>query len=100
MELSKEQQEMLNALAAKPDNAIDFSDIPATTADNWKGALRGFTPSPEGFRKLREHFRPVKKSITIRVDADVLAYFDTEAAGYQTRINAALREYMETHLAE
>ena len=38
---------------------------------------------------------PKKKAISIRVDPDVLAYFKNEGAGYQRRINAVLRSYVE-----
>ena len=39
--------------------------------------------------------RPKKKAISIRVDEDVLDYFKKEGAGYQRRINAVLRSYMQ-----
>ncbi len=38
---------------------------------------------------------PKKKPISIRVDEDVLDYFKKEGAGYQRRINAVLRSYMQ-----
>jgi uncharacterized protein (DUF4415 family) len=38
---------------------------------------------------------PRKKAISIRVDPDVLDYFKKEGAGYQRRINAVLRSYVE-----
>jgi len=38
---------------------------------------------------------PKKKAISIRVDEDVLDYFQKEGAGYQRRINAVLRSYMQ-----
>ena len=38
---------------------------------------------------------PRKKAISIRVDEDVLDYFKHEGAGYQRRINAVLRTYVE-----
>jgi uncharacterized protein (DUF4415 family) len=38
---------------------------------------------------------PKKKAISIRVDEDVLDYFKREGAGYQRRMNAVLRSYME-----
>ena len=38
---------------------------------------------------------PKKKPISIRVDEDVLDYFKAEGAGYQRRMNAVLRSYME-----
>jgi uncharacterized protein (DUF4415 family) len=38
---------------------------------------------------------PRKKPISIRVDEDVLDYFKTQGAGYQRRMNAVLRSYMQ-----
>jgi uncharacterized protein (DUF4415 family) len=38
---------------------------------------------------------PKKKAISIRVDEDVLDYFKKEGVGYQRRINAVLRSYMQ-----
>ena len=38
---------------------------------------------------------PKKKAISIRVDEDVLDYFKREGDGYQRRINAVLRSYMQ-----
>jgi uncharacterized protein (DUF4415 family) len=38
---------------------------------------------------------PKKKAISIRVDEDVLDYFKTDGDGYQRRINAVLRSYMQ-----
>jgi uncharacterized protein (DUF4415 family) len=39
-------------------------------------------------------YRPIKKSITIRVDADVLAWFKSQGKRYQTRMNETLRAAM------
>ena len=39
-------------------------------------------------------YRPIKKAVTLRVDADVLAWFKKAGPGYQTRINRALRSLM------
>jgi uncharacterized protein (DUF4415 family) len=39
-------------------------------------------------------YRPVKKPVTLRLDADVLAWFQRAGRGYQTRINRALRKVM------
>ncbi|MGB6535023.1 MAG: BrnA antitoxin family protein [Xanthobacteraceae bacterium] len=38
---------------------------------------------------------PKKKAISIRVDEDVLDYFKEQGAGYQRRMNAVLRSYMQ-----
>jgi len=79
---------MLQKLAAMQDDKIDYSDIPETTAEDWRGAKR------------MADFRPVKKPVSIRLDADVLTYFKGKASdgGYQSLINAALREYVEHHM--
>ena len=42
----------------------------------------------------RRYYRPIKKPITLRLDADVLAWFQRQGRGYQTRINRALRKLM------
>ena len=49
---------------------------------------------PELTQKWRGYYRPIKKPVTLRVDADVLAWFKKQGRGYQTRINRALRKAM------
>ena len=39
-------------------------------------------------------YRPVKRQITARLDADVLAWLKSEGKGYQSRMNAILRKEM------
>ena len=78
--IPKWMQKELDAAAVRPDSEIDLSDIP-----EWKdrkGAIRG------------PFYRPIKKSLTIRLDADVLAWLKSQGAGYQTRINHLLRSAM------
>jgi uncharacterized protein (DUF4415 family) len=38
-----------------------------------------------------KYYKPLKKPVTLRLDADVLAWFKKQGPGYQTRINRALR---------
>jgi uncharacterized protein (DUF4415 family) len=45
-------------------------------------------------------YRPIKKPITLRLDADVLAWFKKPGSGYQTRINKALRRIMQEERKE
>lgn len=47
------------------------------------------------FAMARVANRPAKKAISIKLDEDVLAFFRSQGTGYQTRINAVLRAYME-----
>jgi uncharacterized protein (DUF4415 family) len=44
--------------------------------------------------QLRDYYRPMKKSVTLRLDADVLAWFKKQGPKYQSRINRALRALM------
>src|SRR5229473_2846266 len=62
------------------------------------GGMRRIQPLPE----WPGYYRPIKKPITLRVDADVLAWFQRQGRGYQTRINRALRKLMleERNLSE
>ena len=48
--------------------------------------------------KIGDLYRPLKKPITVRIDADVLAWFKKEGRRYQTRINLALRSVMEREM--
>ncbi|TAJ95179.1 MAG: 3-oxoacyl-ACP synthase [Gammaproteobacteria bacterium] len=69
---------------AKADAEIDTSDIPPLGPDFFKSAV------------LRMPM--AKSSITVRLDSDVLQWFRQQGSGYQTRINAVLRTYMDAHL--
>jgi uncharacterized protein (DUF4415 family) len=44
--------------------------------------------------ELAGMYKPLKKPVTLRLDADILAYFQRGGRGYQTRINLALRKTM------
>jgi len=81
-ELTEEQIAGLKTLAARPDREIDTSDMPVMTDEQWKNAVR------------RNLYRPVKRQVTARVDADVLAWLKSQGKGYQSRINAILRREM------
>ena len=48
--------------------------------------------------KLGDLYRPLKKPVTLRLDADVIAWFKKDGRRYQTRINEALRKVMEKEL--
>lgn len=79
--VSKKQAKELTGLARMPDEKIDLTDAPEVR--EWRGAVVG------------KFYRPIKRPVTIRVDADVLAWLKREGRGYQTRINKLLREAMQ-----
>lgn len=60
---------------------IDYSDIPELTDDFWKNASVVIPPK--------------KKSVSLRLDEDVLEHFKKQGKGYQTTINAVLRSYVQ-----
>jgi len=75
----------LAALVGKSEDDIDFSDIPATTEQDWSGAVRA------------RFYRPIKKQLTVRIDADILEWLKSGGPkGYQKRLNEILRKEMLT----
>jgi uncharacterized protein (DUF4415 family) len=82
------QRRRLAKLAQMPDSAIDFSDIPELTEKFWRNAVRN------------PFYRPIKKQLTLRLDADVISWLRKKGKGYQTRANALLREAMLRDLRE
>jgi uncharacterized protein (DUF4415 family) len=48
--------------------------------------------------KIADFYRPLKKPVTLRLDADVIAWFKKDGRRYQTRINQALRKVMEREM--
>lgn len=72
-----------NRLEKMSDADIDFSDIPELDADF--------------FQNAKVHMPQSKKAVSIRLDQDVLAWFRKQGRGYQTRMNAVLRTYMQAH---
>lgn len=62
-----------------PDDAIDTSEIPELPLAAWKEAVRG------------RFYRPVKRAVSMRLDADGIAWLKRTSKGYQTRANQILR---------
>ena len=65
------------------DEDIDYSDIPELDDDFWA--------------KAKVVMPKAKEQISIKVDREVLAYFRKDGPGYQTRINAVLKSFVEAH---
>jgi uncharacterized protein (DUF4415 family) len=80
--MTPQRKRRLEKLAARPDTAIEFSDIPELDEKFWRNAVRN------------PFYRPIKKQLTLRLDADVIAWLRRNGKGYQTRANALLRAAM------
>ena len=74
-------------LDALRDEDIDYSDIPPQVGVPWArpGALVSIAN---------------KQQVTLRLDAEVLAFFKNTGRRYQTRINAVLKAYVQAHQHE
>ncbi len=83
--LSAAQRKRLAVVATMPDAEINYSDIPQQ-----RGAIKWTRP---GALVPSEN----KQQVTLRLDADVLSFFKETGKRYQSRINAALREYVKAH---
>lgn len=79
--LTKAQADEIRSLSRMKDKEIDLSDLPEVT--DWSRAVVG------------KFYRPIKTTVTLRIDADVLAWLKQQGRGYQTRINSVLRVEME-----
>jgi uncharacterized protein (DUF4415 family) len=77
-QITEEQKQALRDLR---DEDIDFSDIPLQTGGGWR-RVSELVPAEN------------KQQITLRLDADLIAFFRSTGRRYQSRINAALREYV------
>jgi uncharacterized protein (DUF4415 family) len=80
--LTAGQKANIERLLASPNRKIDTSDIPELPPSARKNALRGM------------FYRPLKEAVSLRLDADVLAWLKKDGQGYQTRANQILRERM------
>jgi uncharacterized protein (DUF4415 family) len=81
--ISKQQADELRALMKKSESDIDTEEQPEIT--DWSQAERG------------KFYRPIKQQVTLRLDVDLLDWFKARGSRYQTRINAALRQFIEEH---
>ena len=77
--LTAARKRRLKNLSRRPDDEINTSDIPELTEKFWQGAVRN------------PFYRPLKKQLTLRLEADIIAWLRRQGRGYQTRANALLR---------
>jgi uncharacterized protein (DUF4415 family) len=80
--LTAARKRRLKDLSQRPDEQIDTSDIPELTEKFWGNAIRN------------PFYRPLKRQLTLRLDADIIAWLRLQGRGYQTRANALLRDAM------
>ncbi len=72
----------IEALKNMPESEIDTSDLPVLPPEKWANAVVG------------KFYRPIKRPIALRLDADIIDWLKAQGAGYQSRINGILRREM------
>lgn len=82
--VTERQRREIQRLAALPDEKIDFSDAPERDVRRSEVEVGRF-------------YRPVKQLVSLRVDAEVLAWFRGTGKKYQTYMNEVLRREMQTN---
>lgn len=80
--MTAERRLILARLASRPEEEIDFSDIPPLPGEFWESAVRN------------PFYQTPKQPVTLRVDADVAAWLRRLGKGSQSRVNHLLREAM------
>ncbi len=87
--ISKQSKTDWKRVDAMTDKDIDLTETPEVSAEMFARAI------------VRRGLKPVsrKTQLTLRVDNDVLEWYKKQGAGYQTKINALLKAYMEAHQA-
>lgn len=83
--LTDKLKKELQALKKRP---VNLSDKNAAEIEDWSNAEVG------------KFYRPIKKQITLRLDADMLEWFKHQPGKYQSLINKACREYMLQHQSD
>ena len=84
---SNQRQKQLGYLASMADGDIDTSDIPELTLEQLRRGVRG------------RMYRPIKKPVTMRLDADIIAWLKEEGRGYQTKANSFAAPRNASHSA-
>lgn len=91
---------MKNASTGKtsPTEMVDDPDSPSTRVSDWEGAVLKQGGVVVGRARTRGPNRgPLKEQVAVRYSPDVLAAFRATGAGWQTRMNEALRDWLRTH---
>ena len=78
---------------ARVGRTIDASMVRDGDAPEWTPAMFARAVARKGLKPV-----PKKKLLSLRIDSDVIEWFRSQGSGYQSRMNALLRAYMEAHM--
>jgi uncharacterized protein (DUF4415 family) len=94
--------EELKAMVERGEDQTDWARVDALTEMQLEAAIASDPAWADIPRDWYEHATPYypkehKKQVTLRIDPDILDWFKRQGRGYQTRINTALRAFVEAH---
>jgi uncharacterized protein (DUF4415 family) len=94
--------EELRAMVARGEDQTDWARLDAMTEAELEAAIASDPDWADIPRDWYKHATPhypaaLRKEIRLRLDPDLLAWFKRQGRGYQARINAALRAFVEAH---
>jgi uncharacterized protein (DUF4415 family) len=96
-------REELRAMRERGEDLTDWAKIDAKTEEEIEAAIAS-DPDEAGIEwdwdKAALVMPEPKAHVNLRLDADVVRYFKSQGKGYQTRINAVLRSYVEAQQAK
>ena len=99
-DIRRYRAEELEALRGQEGSQTDWSRVDRMSEEELEATITS-DPDEGGFQPNWAQARLVtpgtKKSIHLRIDPDVLEWLKSQGKGYQTRINAILRQYMDAH---
>jgi uncharacterized protein (DUF4415 family) len=77
---------------SKVRRTIDADIVRNADASRWTPEMFARAVAQKGLKPV-----PKKALLSLRIDSDVIEWFRKQGAGYQSRMNALLRAYMEAH---
>ncbi|MBQ9619753.1 MAG: BrnA antitoxin family protein [Neisseriaceae bacterium] len=89
----------INKIDAMDEEDIEYYQNANLPNDEWLPVEKvPFIKAYQGRKDIRRMYAPRKKSVTLRLDEDIIAFFKKDGRGYQTRLNAILRQAMYDQL--
>ena len=87
--------EEIDDLLRRGEDQTDWARVHATTEEELEASIDTDEEGEIDWSTIQVGFPGQKQQLTVRFDADVIAWFKAQGPGYQTRMNAVLRSYVE-----
>ena len=87
--------EEAKARIARGEDRTDWAYVDSLTEEELEASIDYEEEGYPIWETLRAISDPRKQQITLRLDPEIIEFFKAEGPGYQTRMNAVLRNYMQ-----